>query len=205
MLTASLSSVAKIGNWTIQGSVAYTSQSAVTQNGVAVGQAGAGYIANVAAQYPIAPTFGIVLNGSWRFSEKNKVPLSPGGAQLIEEAKNSNSHVLIGAIQPTFVLTDKTQFALNYSILYRDENYYDIIEDRFIPARTKHSVGLLFDYALSKNAVITLSGSRFWVHEDAGPVSVTVQPPSGPPTFEEFLPERSYTGWAGSLSAKIQF
>jgi hypothetical protein len=57
-------------------------------------------------------------------------------------------------------------------------------------------------YALSQNANIGLSASRFWVHDYAGPVSVN--------NFDaqqsvEILPERNYTGWSGSLSAQMRF
>jgi hypothetical protein len=214
-LTASLTSVAKIGAWTVEGSLSYVSQSEVKQNGVPVGQAGAGYVANVAARYPVAPSFSIILNGSWKLNEKNKIPktapsvdLPFGGGDLIEEAKNSNSHVLIGAIQPTFALTEKLALGVNYSILWRDQNYYNIIEDRFIPARTKHSAGLVLDYAFSKQAVISLSGSRYWVQEGAGPVGTVVvedREDKPPVTSREILPERSYMGWTGALTAKIRF
>jgi hypothetical protein len=98
-------------------------------------------------------------------------------------------------------LTDALSLGINYSVLWRDENYYDLIEDRFIPARTKHSIGLVLDYALSKTAVISLSGSRFWVHDDPGPAGIVVV---NPPSIE-ILPERDYSGWTGALTAKVQF
>src|SRR5262249_46577214 len=139
-LQAALSAVAKIGPAIVQGSFTYVSESEVQQGGVPVGRAGAGYVASLRALYPVTGKFAIDVSGGWRFSEKNKVPKTPpsanlpfGGGDLIDEAKNSNSHVLIGAVQPTWTLTDNLTFALNYSFLWRDQNYYDIIEDRFSP------------------------------------------------------------------------
>jgi hypothetical protein len=146
------------------------------------------------------------VSGGWSFKERNRVPKTPpsttlpfGAGDLIEEAKNSNSHTLIGAIQPTFALTENVALGANYSFLWRDQNSYDIVEDRFIPGRIKHSVGLVLDYALTKTAVITLSGSRFWVHDGAGPVGTETM------TTVEILPDRDYTGWSGVLAAKVQF
>jgi hypothetical protein len=211
-LTASLTSVGRLGDWTVQGSFAYTSQSDVEMDGVPVGRAGATYFANVAAVYPLAPTASILFNGSWRYAEKNKIqdPASLtagapfGGGDLIEEAKNSNSNVLIGAVQPTVLLTDQLSMGVNYSILWRDENYYNIIEDRFYPARTKHSLGLVFDYAPSQTSVISLSGSRFWAADEAGPLQAQTIDPAGNVT-NVVVPERAYTGYTGALTAKIQF
>src|SRR5262245_559374 len=130
VLTASLSTVAKFGNLSLESTTSFTSESEVTQNGIPVGRKGAGYISNLSGLYVVSPTFGIIFNGSWRFNEKNRVPMDlpsaghPFGAGgLIEEAKNSNSHVLIGGIQPTFVLSDNVRLGVNYSILHRTENY----------------------------------------------------------------------------------
>ena len=211
VLQASLTSVARLGAVTVQGSFTHISQSEVTMNGVPVGQAGARYAGSLRALYPVTPKFAIDFSAGWTFAEKNKAPKTPpsqtlpfGGGDLIEEAKNSNSHVVIAGIQPTYALTDTLSLGVNYSFLWRNENYYDIIEDRFIPARTKHSVGLVFDYALSKSAVVSLTGSRFWVHDDDGPVGTQVSI-GGTPITTEILPERDYTGWTGALTAKIQF
>jgi hypothetical protein len=206
VLQASLTSAAKIGAATFQGSFTYVSQSEVSLNGIAVGQAGAGYVASVRALYPMAANVTLDVSGGWSFKERNRVPKTPpsttlpfGAGDLIEEAKNSNSHVLIGAIQPTFALTDNVALGANYSFLWRDQNSYDILEDRFIPGRIKHSVGLVLDYALSKTTVVTLSGSRFWVHDGAGPAGTETN------TTVEILPDRNYTGWTGVLAAKVQF
>jgi hypothetical protein len=209
VLQASLTAAAKIGAATLQGSFTYVSQSEVTMDGVPVGQAGAGYAASVRVLYPISPKLAVDLTGGWSFNERNKVPKTPpsstlpfGGGDLIEEAKNSNSHVLIGAIQPTYALTDHLALGVNYSFLWRDENYYNIIEDRFVPARVKHSLGVVLDYAVNKSTVISLSGSRFWVHDEAGPVGSQALLPGQAP---EPLPERDYTGWTGALTARVQF
>jgi hypothetical protein len=209
-LQASLTSVAKIGTSTVEGSFTYVSQSEVSVNGVPVGQTGAGYVASVRAVYPVSQKLSLDLSGGWSFRERNKVPQTPpsttlpfGGGDLIEEAKNSNSNVLIAGLQPIYALTDQLALWMNYSFLWRDQNSYDIIEDRFIPGRVKHSLGLGFDYALSKTAVVSLSGSRFWAHDGAGPVGTQVTTTTT--TASEILPERDYTGWTGVVSAKVQF
>lgn len=196
VLTASLTAVAKLGTWTVQGSFAYTSSTEVTRNGIAIGQKGAGYVTNIAALYPLAPKFNLILNGSWAFNEKDKVQGGTIADPLVLEPKNINSHLLIGAIQPSYDLTDKLRLGVNYSILHRTENFYDIIELRYVAARTKHSVGLTLDYAWSPTATVGLSASRFWVHEEPGALV------SG---LGNLPPELDFTGWTVSVSASAKF
>jgi hypothetical protein len=93
-LQASLTSVAKFGDLIAQGSFTYVSQSEVSMNGIAVGQAGAGYVASLRALYPVTPKLTIDVSAGWSFREKNKVPKAPlsptlpfGDGDLIEEAK----------------------------------------------------------------------------------------------------------------------
>ena len=50
--------------------------------------------------------------------------------------------MVIGSIEPSYQLTERLKLAANYSFLWRDENYYDQFENQFIPAKTKHTVGL---------------------------------------------------------------
>jgi hypothetical protein len=198
VLTASLNATAKVGTWTVEGSFAYTSSTKVTLNGVAIGQKGGGYVTNVAALYPAAPKVNLLLNGSWAFYERDRIakdPQNPDG-ELIVEPKNVNSHVLLGAIQPTYDLSDQLRLGLNYSILHRTDNFYDIIELRYIAPRTKHSVGLTLDYALSQTAIVTVTGSRFWLHEepgflDSGGLNL---PPAG-----------DFVGWTASVSGSVRF
>ena len=53
------------------------------------------------------------------------------------EPKNSNSHVVIGSIDPGYLVTDRLRVSTNYSFLYRNENFYDQIENQFIPAKSE--------------------------------------------------------------------
>lgn len=197
VLTASLNAAAKIGTWTVQGSFAYTSSTEVTRNGVAIGQKGAGYVTNIAALYPVASKLNLTLNGSWAFFEKDRIAKTqPPDGELTLEPKNGNSHLLIGAIQPTYDLTDRLRLGLTYSVLHRTENSYDIIEDRFIAARTKHSLGLTLDYTLSPTAIVTVTGSRFWLHEEPGALISN---------FGNLPPEMDFTGWTASVAGAVKF
>jgi len=196
VLTASLNAAAKVGTWTVQGSFAYTSSTEVTRNGVAIGQKGGGYVANVAALYPVAPKLSLILNGSWGFNERDRIAKNtPPDGVLIVEPKNSNNHLLIGAVQPTYDLTDALRLGVTYSVLHRPENAYDIVELRYITARTKHSLGLTLDYDLSPTAVVSLSGSRYWLHEDAGTLTDLGNVP----------PELDFAGWTASVSGSVRF
>ena len=170
VLTASVSATAKVGTWIIQGSAGYTAELEVYRDGVAIGKKGDGAIANVAALYPVSDKVNVLLNGSWGYFGKNDVPGSNG---LVAELRNSNSHVFIGAIQPTYDLTDRLRIGFNYSFSYRNNNYYDIFQELYVPARTKHSVGPVLDYVIAPNATLSLAVSRFWVVQDTGPSLVT--------------------------------
>ena len=55
-----------------------------------------------------------------------------------EEFQQQRHHRLGRADYP---LTERLRLGVNYSFLWRDENYYNQFEDQFIPAKTKHSVG----------------------------------------------------------------
>ena len=205
VLTASVSAIAKVGTWIIQGSAGYTAESEVYRDGVAIGKKGDGAIANVAALYPVSDKVNVLLNGSWGYFGKNDVPGSNG---LVTELRNSNSHVFIGAIQPTYDLTDRLRIGFNYSFLYRNNNYYDTFQELYVPARVKHSVGPVLDYVIAPNATLSLAASRFWVVQDTGPNLVTQEIGVGLNTVinrANLPPELHFSGWSVSASAKVQF
>jgi hypothetical protein len=201
VLTASLNAAAKVGTWTVQGSFAYTSSTEVTRNGVPIGQKGAGYVTSLTALYPVGPKLNLTLVGAWAYYQKDRIAkdLQNPDGELFLEPKNGNGHLLIGAIQPTYDLTDRLRLGMTYSILHRTENSYDIVEQRFIAARTKHSLGLTLDYALSPTAIVTMTASRFWVHDEPGMLFVNSIPPENVP------PEMDFTGWTASVAAAVKF
>jgi hypothetical protein len=149
------------------------SETDLKRNGIAVGRKGARYVTDVEASYRFNERWGLSLVGSWSYTEKDKVQASSGG--LITEPKNSNSHVLIGSVEPTYNISPKLKAGLNYSILYRINNYYDQIEDQFVPSKVKQSVGGSLSYAPSANAALRLRVSHFWVHESDGALLLTSQ------------------------------
>ncbi len=202
VFTASLNAAGKIGAATFQASAVFTSESDLTKDGVPFARLGRGYIANLAILYPIMERFNLLGNVSWKFNEKNKIA---GEGGLVDEAKNSNSHLIIGSIQPMYDLAEGLRLGINYSILYRSENFYDIVEEAFIPAKLKHSVGLTLDYGISQNTTLSLTGSRFWVEQHPGALLQTQIGTSfagvTSATFENLPPELNYTGWI----AKVRF
>ena len=182
----------------VTGSFAYMSETEVTVDGLPVGRAGARYVSNLAASYQFDDRWALALNGSWSFSEKNEISNSLGG--LMVEPKNSNSHVLIGSVEPTYQLTDRLRLGVNYSVLWRSDNFYDQIESQFIPAKTKQSVGASANYALSPTASIELRGSHAWIEEDTGAFL-----PVSPTASANFPPSLTYTAWMASISANFRF
>src|SRR5262249_4497814 len=131
-------------------------------------------------------------------AEKNEID---SGGSLVTEPKNSNSHVVIGSVEPGYLVTERLRVGVNYSILWRDENFYDVFENQFIPAKIKHSAGMSARYVVSENSSIEVRGAYSWIHQDASSF-VPVEPV---PTLAQVPPELSYTAWTVSTVANIRF
>jgi opacity protein-like surface antigen len=183
-------------------SFAYMAASHATIDGVASGRAGAHFTANGTAKYQIDQMWSLVVNGSWSFAEKNQIPDGQGG--LVTEPKNSNSHLVIGSLEPTYAATDKLALAPNFSFLYRDHNYYDPLEEQFSPMKRKYSAGGSATYAVTPMSSIVLRGSHFWVKQEDGPFVVTTLTPP-PPVFALQPPALKFQGWAASVAANLHF
>jgi opacity protein-like surface antigen len=200
VFTGNTNITTQIGKLVVFGTFAYMSESTAKVDGLEAGKQGARYVSNLALTYPIDDRWALALNGSWSFQEKNEIVVPGGG--LATEPKNSNSHVLIGSIEPSYLVTERLRIAANYSFLWRDENFYDIIEAQFIPAKTKHTVGLSGSYALSQTASIELRGSHSWIHQDT---SAFVPVRLAPLTLASVPPGLTYTAWMASISANFRF
>lgn len=73
-----------------------------------------------------------------------------------------------------------SRFPLNYSFLFRDNNYYDPLQDQFIPAKQKHLAGASVTYAATPTSSITVRGSHAWVRQDDGPLLLSEAGPRAP-------------------------
>lgn len=214
VFTANANTSSILGNWALKTSFAYMSETNVKVDGLPIGHTGAKFIFAGEATYQIDPRLAISVNGSYNYTGKNRILGTPG--LLVPEPKNSNGDVFIGSIGPTYALTERLSAGLNYSYLWRRQNYYDIIEGQYIPAKTKHSLGGLLNYAISPTASLGLKGSYFWVHQYTGPVlgdsligsfcpdnSCAPQYVFG--TGSPAPPALSFQGWTLALSGRIQF
>lgn len=190
-----------IDNLVLIGSFAYIGSSHTSIDGVSSGRAGAKFTANGTAKYRFDDRTALATSLSWAFSEKNDIP--GGLGSLVLEPLNSNSNVFIGSVEPSYMLTDKLRLATNYSFLYRDHNYYDVLQQQFIPAKQKHLVGASATYAITDAASVTLRGSRAWVEQEDGPFLLTEAGP--PPAFGFQPPTLKYDVWATSLSINARF
>jgi hypothetical protein len=169
-------------------------------DGVDSGKAGARYTSNVTATWQIDERAAIATNASWSFSEKNEIANGTGG--LVDEPKNSNSHVVIGSIEPSYRVTDALRLAVSYSFLWRSANFYDQFEDQFIPAKEKQTAGLSAQYAVSPNTSLEIKGSHSWIHQnDSAILPVTLTPPTSAPE----PPALHYQAWAVSTTANVHF
>ena len=75
------------------------------------------------------------------------------------EPKNSNSNLVIGSIEPSYMVNERLRLAVNYSFLYRDHNYYNFLEQQFSPAKQKQLVGGSLTYATTATSTVTFRGS----------------------------------------------
>jgi opacity protein-like surface antigen len=201
--TANANLTSSVGkNLLLLASFAYMAESKLTIDGIPSGRAGGRYISNLTANYQIDERWALALNGSWSFQEKNEISNFLDG--LVADPKNSNSHLLIGSFEPSYQLTDRLRLAVNYSVLYRNENFYNQLEDQFSPAKLKHTAGISATYAIAPNASIDLRGSHSWVRQNDGPLLVTtILPP--PPAFALLPPTMTFEVWAASIGATMTF
>jgi outer membrane immunogenic protein len=198
VVTANFNITTQVGNTTILGSFAYMSESSVTINGVDAGRAGAKYNSNLTLNTQIDNRWDVATNLTWSFAEKNEINVGNG---LVVEPKNSNSHVVIGSVDPGYLLTERLRVSANYSFLYRDENFYDQIENQFIPAKLKHTVGLGARYAVSDASTIDVRAGHSWIEQDAS----SIIPVFPAPTVAAVPPQMNFTAWTVSTNANIRF
>lgn len=185
----------------LEGSFAYMSETAMMIDGVASGKAGASYVSNVLVQYRFDPQWALTLSAAHTFQEKNQIPAIFGG--LIAERRNSNSHLVIASVEPSYLITDNLKLATSYRFLYRSANFYDQINQEFIPAKTKHSVGGSATYIVSQRASIEAKGGYSWVHQNTGALLETALVPAV--VRENLPPSLSYRAWTAGLAANLQF
>ena len=190
-----------LGSLMLTASFAYMGDSHASLNGITTGRAGAKFTSNANATYQFDERAALAVNVSWNFAQKNEIPNGLGG--LLVEPKNSNSHVVIGSIEPSYLVTERLRLATNYSFLYRDHNYYNPIEAQFTPAKQKHTVGGSATYAITQAATLNLRGSHSWIRQEDGPLLVTIP---GPPTVLALQPPTlKYEVWAASIGANVRF
>jgi outer membrane immunogenic protein len=199
VVTANFNVTTEVGNTVIYGSFAYMSESAVVIDGIESGRAGAKYNTNVTLNTTLTDRWSIVTNGTWSFQEKNEINIGNG---LVTEPKNSNSHVVIASVEPGYLVTERLRLAVNYSFLWRDENFYDQLENQFIPAKTKHTVGASGRYVVTENSSIDVRGAYSWIEQDPSAILLVTDPP---PTFAALPPQLNYTAWMVSTAANIRF
>jgi outer membrane immunogenic protein len=198
VVTANFNITTEVGNTVIYGSFAYMSESAVVIDGIESGRAGAKYNTNVTLNTQLNDRWSIVTNGTWSFAEKNEINVGSG---LVNEPKNSNSHVVIASVEPGYLVTERLRVGVNYSFLWRDENFYDQLENQFIPAKTKHSVGASTRYIVTETSNIEFRGAYSWIQQNSSAILQT----SNTPTFDPLPPQLNYTAWMVSTAANFRF
>lgn len=207
--TANGTITAAIQNLTLAGSFAFMAEADLLQNGVPVGRKGNRFVANALAVYVIDDRWNLEGNLSWSYLGRDKVA-DPMLGSLVNEFKNSNSNVFILSAQPNYMVTDRFKVGVNYSLLYRNANSYDIVQEQFVPAKLKQSAGIALAYAFTDKLKFDLRLAHFWVAQRDGPfLPVAFEQFDSPLQFvseQAFLPPNlHYTGWSGGLAAHGQF
>ncbi|SHK67507.1 Putative MetA-pathway of phenol degradation [Bradyrhizobium lablabi] len=198
-----------IQNLTIAGSFAYMAETDLLQNGAPVGRKGNRFVANAVAVYGINDRWNFEGNLSWSYLGRDKVA-DPVLGSLVDELKNSNSNVFILSAQPNYMVTNRFKVGVNYSLLYRNANSYDAVQEQFVPAKLKRSAGIALAYAATDKLKFDFRLAHFWVVQQDGPfLPVEFQKFGFPAQFvsERMLepPGLHYTGWSGGLAAHGQF
>jgi outer membrane immunogenic protein len=201
VFTANGNISSKFGKLSLMASFAYMGSTRASIDNLPTGRTGANFTANGVANYQIDDRWALSTNVSWNFVEKSEIPDGLGG--LVSEPKNSNSNVVIGSFEPSYMASDRLRLAVNYSFLYRDQNYYDQLEQQFIPAKQKQLVGGSVTYLATPTATVTFRGSHAWVQQNDGPLLLTE---AGPPIILALQPPMlKYEVWATSVAANISF
>jgi hypothetical protein len=198
-----------IQNLTIAGSFVYMAETDLLQNGAPAGRKGNRFVANAVAVYVINDRWNFEGNLSWSYLGRDKVA-DPVLGSLVDELKNSNSNVFILSAQPNYMVTDRFKVGVNYSLLYRNANSYDVVQEQFVPAKLKQSAGIALAYAATDKLKFDFRLAHFWVVQQNGPfLPVEFQKFGFPAQFvsEQMLepPSLHYTGWSGGLAAHGQF
>jgi outer membrane protein W len=207
--TANGTITSSIQNLTISSSFAFMAEANLFEDGVPVGRKGSRFVANAAAVYTVNDRWNFEGNLSWSYLARDKVA-DPMLGSLVDEFRNSNSNVFILSAQPNYMVTDRFKVGVNYSLLHRDANSYDVVQEQFVPAKLKQSAGIALAYAFSDKLKFDFRFSHFWVVQQDGPFL--------PTAFEQFdsplqfvsqqafqPPSLHYTGWSGGLAAHGQF
>jgi outer membrane putative beta-barrel porin/alpha-amylase len=198
-----------IQNLTIVGSFAFMAETDLLQNGAPVGRKGSRFVANAAAVYVINDRWNFEGNLSWSYLGRDKVT-DPVLGSLVDELKNSNSDVFILSAQPNYMVTDRFKVGVNYSLLYRNANSYDVVQEQFVPAKLKQSAGVALAYAVTDKLKFDFRLAHFWVVQQDGPfLPVAFEQFGSPLQFvsEQMFqpPNLHYTGWSGGLAAHGRF
>jgi hypothetical protein len=212
VFTANSTVAASFGRLSLLGGFSFMAETDLKLDGIPFARKGYRYVTNLVAVYEIDEQTALSLSGFWSYQEKDKI--SDGFGGLLSELKNNNNQVFIFSAEPSYQFSEKLKLTGVYSLLYRPENTYDIVEQQFIPAKVKHSAGGALTYTVDPKTTIEFRGSYFWIVENTGSLTATdfyeVVPALGAPfifiaALENLPPKLHYRGFTAAVTAKIRF
>jgi hypothetical protein len=196
--------VYKDGPLTLQGSVVYTTQSTIRENGAPFLRFGDSYSAQTSASYAFTEFLTATLSGTVNYTEKSDLPNNLFGGVLITERFNRNSTVYRIGLDAAYRVTDTFQIGPIADWKYRDRNTFSPVDMLFVPAKTRWAAGVQASWQPLPNFSIQGLAQRIWVRQsvEADKFNATAPPPFllGSGT----LPISS-DGWLVTLGGTVTF
>ncbi len=146
---------------------AHTSESETRRNDVDYYRAGAHRVTTLSLAYAWNERWASRANFSRGRTEKNRV-LAGGAPPLVEETFNSNSGVRQVDVETTYS-TQHYALGVQLGWLRRDHNAWQPTDSRFLSAKERWSLGLNGQYALDRNARLSLAAGRIHMAQDENP------------------------------------
>jgi hypothetical protein len=116
------------------------------------------------------------------------------------EPFNANSTRYTASLGQSYVI-GKLTLTGNLGLLHRDRNAWQPIDQQFVSAKTKFSVGGQAEVKATDSVTLSARLDRFWLGEGQQPDKVI----GGVLTPGLAIPRLTHAGWSGGLSGSVRF
>lgn len=179
-----------------QTQLSYTGETETKLNGAPYYQSGGSIASTLGLTYAWDDAVATRLNASYSYFSKNRVrPI--GLSYLVSEAFNSNSNVIQLDLDTTYS-GDNFSIGPTAGFLFRDQNAWSPTDLQFLSAKTRWSLGVTGQYALSPTVALSADVSRIWMKQDESPDKTLLGPGSA-------IPEIDTDAWLITIGTSWQF